>query len=302
MEPRFALVVVDVEAADAEEAGAQLFELGAQGVEERDATTLAKGAPGKVTLVASFPDAASAERARGELPGAWAPRTDEIVGDAWRDDWKKYFHPFEVCPGIVVRPPWEAYEGAAATKVLVLEPGRAFGTGLHESTALVARVLSDFADEVAGAEVLDVGCGSGILALVALTLGARSARCVDVDPEALAVAKENAARNGLSDRVRADETSLDGVEGGFAVVVANIEAGTLARMADALAQRVRPGGLLILSGILAPSVAPGQVAEVERAYQAGTRRGAPRVGFERLEVRTQGEWAAVVMRGRGAAS
>jgi ribosomal protein L11 methyltransferase len=282
--PRYPYVAIDVAEAEAEEAGALLFELGAAGVEERDATTLARGAQGAVTLVASFEREQDAQAACAELPPGWKPRVEEVVGDAWRDEWKKHFEPFRVCPGVVVRPPWREHSPARGERVVVLEPGRAFGTGLHETTSLVAEVLAR--TPLAGAAVLDVGCGSGILALVALTLGAARARAIDVDPDAIAVARENAARNGISDRLQADETPVDRIAEEFPVVLANIEAKTLVELAPALLPRVAPGGLLVLSGILAPDVAPSQLEDVRRAYAA----------LGELEVARKGEWIAVVAR------
>src|SRR6185437_3405957 len=204
-EPRYPFVAVDVREAESEEAGARLFELGAQGVEERDATTLVKGAAGKVTLVASFEDEASARAAIAELPQQWLARLEQVVGDAWRDEWKKHFEPFRICDVIVIRPPWREYAPEGGDKVIELEPGRAFGTGLHETTRLVATLLADRAAVVRGSRVLDVGCGSGVLSLVSLALGAESVRAVDVDPEAVAVTRENAERNGVSSRVQTDE-------------------------------------------------------------------------------------------------
>jgi ribosomal protein L11 methyltransferase len=282
--PRYPYVLIDVSQGDVDEASALLFELGATGVEERDATTLARGAPGAVTLVASFANDGDARAACGELSLSWNPRVEEVVGDAWRDEWKKYFEPFVVCPGLVVRPPWREHAAEAGQRVIVLEPGRAFGTGLHETTSLVAGVLAR--TPLAGATVLDVGCGSGILALVALALGAARARAIDVDPDAVAVARENAERNGMSDRLEADETPVDRVKGTFPVVLANIEARTLVELAPALLGRVAPGGLLVLSGILAQDVAPPQLADVQDAYAA----------LREPEVVRKGEWIALVAR------
>ncbi len=289
-EPRYPYVAVDVGESDAEEAGAQLFELGALGVEQRDASTLVHGAAGRVTLVASFATKEEAEAALGALPPPWSPRLEEVVGDAWRDEWKKHFEPFRICRGVLVCPPWraDAEAGAADDAKIVLEPGRAFGTGLHETTSLVAEVLADRAARVRGAAVLDVGCGSGILSLVALKLGAARARALDVDPEAVAVTAENAQRNGEADRLVAEETPVASLAESFPVVVANIEHRTLVELAAPLASRVAPGGLLVLSGLLAPAVAPDQLADVRARYTA-----------EKLaeeETRQKGEWIAVVFR------
>jgi ribosomal protein L11 methyltransferase len=280
--PRYPYVAIDVPESEAEEAGALLFELGAGGVEQRDATTLARGASGCVTLVASFETHDEARIAASELPPAWNPRVEEVVGDAWRDAWKQHFEPFRICPGVVVCPPWREATPAPGEHVVILEPGRAFGTGLHETTSLVAAVLRD--TTLAGARVLDVGCGSGVLALVALALGAREARAIDVDPDAVAVTRENAARNAADDRVVADDTPVEQVAETYPVVLANIEARTLAQLAPAILARVAPGGRLVLSGILAEDVAPDQLALVRQAYAPLRER----------EVRRKGEWIAVV--------
>lgn len=279
--PVFPFVLVDVDAEAAEETSAHLFDLGAQGVEERDATTLVKGTVGRTTLVASFVDRASAEEACAAMDPSFLPRIEEVVGDEWRDEWKKHFKPFVLCPDLVVRPPWEPYEGPPVPHVLELEPGRAFGTGLHETTSLVAGVLSEKRAELAGRPILDVGCGSGILALVALTFGAKSARAVDNDADVIAVAKENAERNGLGGRLACDTTPVEDIHDTFPMVVANIEADVLVRLAPALARTVIPGGLLVLSGILLP-----QADRVKDAYRAFTLEVAPE----------RGEWVALALR------
>jgi ribosomal protein L11 methyltransferase len=286
--PRYPYVAIDVTDEEADEASALLFELGASGVEQRDATTLTRGAVGRITLVGSFErleDAkAAVDELGSELGTGWAARIEEVVGDAWRDEWKKYFEPFRVCAGVVVRPPWREHAAGPGEQVIVLEPGRAFGTGLHETTSLVAEALAGASLD--GAAVLDVGCGSGVLALVALALGARYVRAIDVDPDAVAVTRENAERNGLSARLYADQTPVDALSESYPVVLANIEAQTLVGLAPALVARVLPGGLLVLSGILSPEIAPSQIEEVRRAFGA----------LREDEVRGKGEWIAVSMR------
>jgi ribosomal protein L11 methyltransferase len=280
-EPRYPYVAVDVASDEVDERSAQLFELGAEGVEERDATTLARGEKeGKVTLVASFADQASARAAMGELDASLAPRLEEIVGDAWRDAWKAHFVPFRLTPHVIVRPPWESFAPESPEdRVLELEPGRAFGTGLHASTLLVARLLDEHRAALSGSSVLDVGTGSGILSLVALTFGAVRAIAIDVDAEAVAVARENAVRNGFSAQLSADVTPIEEIVGQFRWVLANIEARVLLAMADPLAARLTPDGKLILSGILG-----GQEDELIRAYQS-----------LRLEsIVAEGEWRALV--------
>lgn len=286
-EPRYPFVVLDVEPDRADELSAELFALGAEGVEERDQGTLVRGADAtKVTLVAAFGDHAEAEAAIAALVAlddALAPRLDEVVGDAWRDAWKEHYKPFALAPGIVVRPPWEPYDAKDGERVLELEPGRAFGTGLHATTSLVADALVAHAEELRGARVLDAGCGSGILALVALELGATHAVCVDVDPDAVEVTHENAARNGRTADVSASTTALDALGEAFPVVVANIEAKVLVPEAASIAGAVAPGGLLLLSGILLP-----QKEDVRAAYPA----------FDLIASPDRGEWTLLALRRR----
>lgn len=273
-EARYPFVHVDVAPADVDDTSALLFELGAEGVEERDETTLAKNAAGgKVTLVAAFATREDADEAILHLDASLAPRYEEVVGDAWRDAWKEHYKPYAIAEGLVVRPPWEAYEAKAGETVLELEPGRAFGTGLHETTRLVARAIRAHAAEVKGQLVIDVGCGSGILALSALALGAGRAVAIDNDPEAIDVTRENAARNGLTERLDASTTDIAALDAQAPLVVANIEARVLVPMANELSRCVAPGGLLLLSGILVP-----QKDEVRAAYPAMELEGAPSLG------------------------
>lgn len=287
-EPRYPYVHVEVPAADAEELSALLFELGAEGVEERDQTTMSKAeAAGsdQVTLVASFSTREDAESAMAHLRAEMglSPRYEEVVGDAWRDAWKEFFRPFAIADGIVVRPPWEPYEPKPGEQVLHLEPGRAFGTGLHETTRLVARALKEHALDLAGKTVLDVGCGSGILAFVALALGATRAVAIDVDQEAIDVTHENAARNAMQDRIEASTTPVEQVGITAPVVLANIEARILIPMAKDLGATVAPGGLLLLSGILVP-----QKADVRAAYP----------DLELVSDPELGEWTLLALRKR----
>lgn len=289
-EPRYPYVHVDVVPELVDETSALLFELGAEGVEERDEGTLAKSAAdGKVTLVAAFSTRGEAEEAIDQLGSELAPRYEEIVGDAWRDAWKEHYRPFTIARtsdgrAVIVRPPWETYDAKRGELVLELEPGRAFGTGLHETTRLVAQALATHASELAGVTLLDVGCGSGVLALIALTLGADRSVAVDIDDESILVARENSERNSLSDRLDASTTELENVTAICPVVVANIETRVLIPMAAELARHVEPGGLLLLSGILVP-----QKDEVRAAYPE----------FDLIEAPEMGEWTLLALRKRG---
>lgn len=272
MEPRYPFVAIDAQSDEADELSTALFELGAMGVEERDDQTLVRGAgSGKVTLVGSFETREAALAAIDELTAmnpALGARLEEVIGDAWRDAWKEHFAPFLLTPRVRVVPPWIPNRPESEGElVLELEPGRAFGTGLHATTSLVAELLDERAPAIAGQEVLDVGTGSGILALTALLLGAASAVAIDVDEDVIEIVRENAARNGLRDRVRAHAGSLETIDRAFPCVLANIEARTLRPMAPDLVRVLAPSGLLILSGLL-----ESEHDEMVRLYTSFPRR------------------------------
>lgn len=280
-EPRYPYVHVDVASADADRVSGELWGLGATGLEERDATTLDKPVRGGdvVTLVASFETEAAAARAVKALPRSLAPRIEHVVGDAWRDAWRAHFKPTRLGKRLVVRPSWEPFEPARRDVVLTLDPGRAFGTGTHESTRLV---LAELDRRVRGGEsVLDVGCGSGILGVAALLLGASRVRAVDVDPASVEVTIENAALNGVGARVNASCTAVSRLRGTFDLVLANIQADVLVPLAPAIAARVASGGTLVMSGILV-----GQERAVLDAYRPLRKLAAP----------VEGEWVALVLR------
>lgn len=252
--PRFPTVHVEVPEDQADLVSGLLFELGATGVEERDQSTFSKGpTAGRVLLIASFEDHAAADAAINglrETNDALQGRVEEIVGDAWRDEWKKYYEPFALTPSILVTPPWRE-PPASSARVLVLEPGRAFGTGLHATTSLVANILDEQKEDLAGKRVLDAGCGSGILSFVALLLGADRATLFDIDPEVVHIVEENAEANDLAARVDVFAGSIVRVRERFPWVLANIEANVLDVLADDLLRVLAPGGHLVLSGILA---------------------------------------------------
>ncbi|MBK6514821.1 MAG: 50S ribosomal protein L11 methyltransferase [Polyangiaceae bacterium] len=258
-EPRYPFVHVTTDAENADALSGALFDLGATGVEERDETTYVKGpADGGVLLVASFEERAAADLAVSELAdveGVLAVSVQEVVGDAWRDAWKEFYEPFALTPSIVVRPPWREVTGPVpgATEgatVLVLEPGRAFGTGLHATTSLVANILDERRAELAGQPMLDAGCGSGILSFVGLALGAANATAFDIDAEVIDTVRENAERNSMSERLELFAGTIADVSGTFPWVVANIETQILDPMAEQLVAHVAQGGNLVLSGIL----------------------------------------------------
>lgn len=198
---------------------------------------------------------------------ALPPYTIETLEDrAWEREWLAHFRPMRfghrlwVCPG----------DSAAADEdavVVRLDPGLAFGTGTHATTALALEWLDGL--DLAGRRVLDFGCGSGILAIAALRLGARAATAVDIDPQALAATRANAERNGVASRLTTPRDAGPPA-GAFDVVLANILAATLIEEATMLTGHLAAGGLLLLSGILEP-----QVEDVQRAFRGRVAFDAP---------------------------
>jgi ribosomal protein L11 methyltransferase len=275
--PRYPYVHVPVDAEEVEEVSYLLWELGALGVEERDSTTLNKPADGGVLLVASFESDEAGQAAIDEL-GRSGASLEHVIGDDWRDAYKKYFKVTPLGERLVIRPSWEPYESKPHEVVVTVDPGRAFGTGTHESTRLLMQALDK---HVRGGErVLDVGCGTGILAICALKLGAKDALCIDVDPDAVAVTLENAGFNDVAAQVVAQTTPVEDVTEQYPLVLANIQATVLVPLAAPIAARVAPGGLLFMSGILI-----GQEDEVLAAYP----------GFTLVDSPKEGEWIALLL-------
>lgn len=191
-----------------------------------------------------------------ELP-AQAIRIEHVADRAWEREWLKDFRPMRYGRRLWVCPAGQRPDQPGAV-VLELDPGLAFGTGTHPTTALCLEWLE--ARNLAGQRLLDFGCGSGILALAALKLGAVAATAFDIDPQALIATRENAAKNGLDSRISVVGVN-EGIGGPFDIVVANILAGPLVELAPRLADQCRPGSALLLAGML-----DGQGREVAQAY------------------------------------
>jgi ribosomal protein L11 methyltransferase len=184
-------------------------------------------------------------------------RTAAAVPEAeWRDAWKRYFKVSRLTRQLVVVPSWEIYEPAAGDVTIALDPGMAFGTGTHASTRLVLDELQDLADAGARpARIADVGCGSGILSIAAAKLWpAATIAAIDNDPIAIAATAENAAHNGVGERVAASVDATAGLGETFPLVLANIQAHVLRELLPKLVALT--GGTLILSGLLAAQAEP----------------------------------------------
>lgn len=266
----FLQFTLDIGARDPEPYEDALFGLGALSVTLVDAADdpVLEPAPGAMPLwptivvravFAAEADSGVIRAALGSMPGldptlvAEKSGFEAVADRAWEREWLKDFRPMRfgrrlwVCPG-GQRPPGD---DAGADSVLVeLDPGLAFGTGTHATTALCLEWLDSGAGRwLERASVIDYGCGSGILAVAALRLGAAQAVAMDIDPQALLATRENAERNGVLERVQVtDARDCGGTV--VDVLLANILAGPLVALAPLLAERVRPGGRIVLSGLL----------------------------------------------------
>lgn len=176
----------------------------------------------------------------------------------WANSWKEHFKPARIGRRLVIKPSWEAFSACEGDIVLEVDPGMAFGTGTHPTTRLCLEALEKifykeepFADKSKKLPtLLDVGTGSGILSIAAMKFGASGIKALDIDPEAVTVARENLALNGIHDQVEVATTPLCEIAATFDIIVANILAEELVRLAPELACRLKPGGILLLSGIL----------------------------------------------------
>ena len=175
--------------------------------------------------------------------------TLNVRDEDWAEVWKKFYKPFKAGRSLVVKPTWEHYDPQPGDRIIEIDPGMAFGSGTHETTSMCLELLEDAMH--GGESVIDVGTGSGILAIGAAMLGAKDVLAIDIDPVAVRVAKENIEHNHLSDRVRAVEGNLLASSDGVCdLCVANIIADVICMFAQPLVDHIVPGGLFICSGII----------------------------------------------------
>lgn len=227
----------------AEIALAELWSAGACGIEEREDR-----------FIVYAPDERGAEvraAALAELGAEAVSAVAPVAERDWSESWKEGLRPLVVSPRLVVRSPSASHLLAAGQREVVIEPRQAFGTGAHASTALALAAIDRVLAARRVESALDVGCGSGVLALAALRLGARRAVAFDLDPPAAHEALDNAVRNGLGARLAVFRGTLAalGTEG-FDLVVANLIRSELAPLLSGLVEHLRAGGALILSGLL----------------------------------------------------
>ena len=229
-----------------------------------------------------------AEMKSSDTEGAYGRLEAELASireEDWANNWKQYFKPLKVGDTLVIKPSWEEYDDAGERIILEIDPASSFGTGQHHTTRLCLEILEGCVKE--GDRILDLGCGSGILSIAAILLGAENAVAVDIDENAAATAKENAIKNHIPaedyktyfGNILSDEKLAAEIDGQYDIITANIVADVLIAMKDYFKRYLRDGGYLIVSGIIEE-----RMEEVLSAIEE--------CGFTRLGVNVKEGWAA----------
>ena len=238
--------------------------------EERNVMELAETIKQKVSALTGF----------GIDIGEGSVSLGQVNEEDWANEWKKYYKPTKIGEKLVVKPTWEDYEVQDGDLVIELDPGMAFGTGTHETTTMCMRELEKYVTE--DSKVFDIGCGSGILAIAAAKLGAKDVIAVDLDEVAVKVAAENVAHNHVQDSVQVLHGNLiDVVSDKADIVVANIIADIIKILARDVHSCMKEDAVFISSGIIHAKVNEVKESLIEN-------------GFEIIEVKTLGEWNAIV--------
>ena len=264
-------------------------------IDEEGGVTLADDA--SVRLRAWLPAKGAGSRAvvaalRDELRGLGdaliRPLRARTVRDAvWTDAWKRHFRPLRVGRRLVLRPSWRRYRARQNDIVIELDPGQAFGTGQHATTQLCLEALEECLQ--AGATVLDVGAGSGVLSLAAALLGAAHVDAVDIDPAAVHATEENAARNGVQKLVRVAQGSLgeawpfpEPPAARYDLVLANLSSRIVQELARPLMAALRPDGVALVSGLI-------------EEQEAACRDAFTNAGSHVVDSRSKGDWRLLVV-------
>ncbi|MEA5065555.1 MAG: 50S ribosomal protein L11 methyltransferase, partial [Eubacteriales bacterium] len=221
------------------------------------------------------------ERA-GAGMGALTVEVKTLDDEDWAENWKRQYKPFRLGEHMVIKPGWCAYEAQPGDKIIEIDPGLAFGTGTHETTALCVALVEQYVKP--GDRVIDVGTGTGILAIAAARSGAAAVLASDIDPMAVKVAAENVRVNGLAHVIEARPGNLlEAVDEVCDVLTANIIADVIVQLAAPVRAHIREGGVFICSGIA-------------RERQQAVLDALKAAGYHDIDVREQGEWAAIACR------
>lgn len=212
--------------------------------------------------------------------GSLSLDTQHVEESDWAEVWKKFYKPFRAGKTLVVKPSWEPYPATPEDKVIEIDPGMAFGTGTHETTGMCLTLIEDYLKP--GMKVIDVGTGSGILAIGASMLGGKDVLAIDIDPMAVRVATENVAHNNLADQIRVVEGDLlHHVNETCDLCVANIIADVICFLCGPLKGHISGGGFFICSGII-------------KERETDVTDALTKAGYNIIEIRRKGEWVAVV--------
>jgi len=247
---------------DAEEAiSNMLWESGSNGVIQRDGDTTGI----TETVVGFLPKNTDLESKIGGIRNLWNDlcRLDLATGDChieirpvptsdWTTSWQKLFAPVQISDRLIIAPPWVKFEATDTrrARIVLIEPGMAFGTGEHETTQLCLRMLEK--EVRSGDRVLDIGAGSGILSITSVFSGAQTATAIDIDEEAIENARDNIRRNGVSEQVQVHAGQIDhpAVNGPYRVIVSNTDLKTLISLLPSFTALLASDGVLLLSGVL----------------------------------------------------
>jgi len=251
------------------------------------------------TIKAYFPQDARSEKRIGAIQKyleslseifsdfpAPALKTEIISDPDWAEQWKKYFKPIRVSSNIIVKPTWERYAPSSRDIVIEIDPGMAFGTGQHASTRMCIEALEDIIMQdrsVQEWKVLDVGCGTGILGITAAKLGAQDVICLDIDKKATEIARENAAINLVSDRLRIISKDAMTINEPRNLIIANLTSKLLLKLRSHLQQLLLPEGYMIISGIIEQDA-----REIEENFSV-----APLIQYRVLQEK---EWVCYVLK------
>ncbi|MFZ7112500.1 MAG: 50S ribosomal protein L11 methyltransferase [Desulfatiglandales bacterium] len=285
--PGWLEITIDIHPIAHEALSALLFDLGCQGMVTEDFSAH--------TLKAYWPLRQDFEDLKNRIDGFLAELADifpearpftlrlsRLQDQDWAHSWRRFFHPDRITPNLTVFPAWEPVSEPSTARIIRIDPGPAFGTGQHPTTRMCLKAMEDM--PLTGSwSMLDIGTGSGILALYGAMLNAARILAIDIDPEALRWAQRNLDLNGISSAVEISPQPLESLTEHFHLVVGNLILGTIVDLFPFFSPVTRPGGTLILSGLLRE-----QVPRVEALL--------PVNGFQRVAVRNESEWACVIAR------